>query len=101
MAPQASGTRRYGVAPIRLVPFFLIDDSVFADVMHHCHSLEVEQLHLFDRMVFISANSSIAVLRTRLHGPGSPRLTSGLAATGEWLPTFCALLIIFAEESTE
>ena len=66
----------------------LTDDSVFADVIHHCLSLEVEQLHLFYRMAFVPANSSIAGLRTRSHGSGSPRLASDLAATGEWLPTF-------------
>lgn len=43
-------TRRYGVVPVRRAPFFLIDDSVLADVIHHCLSLEVEQLHLFYRM---------------------------------------------------
>ena len=80
-------TRRHGVVPIRLVPFFLIDDSVFADVIHHCLSLEVEQLHLFYRMAFVPANSSIAGLRTRSHGSGSPRLTRDLAAAGEWLRT--------------
>ena len=62
--------------------------SVFADIIHHCLSLEAEQLHLFYRMAFVPANSSIAGLRTRSHGPCSPCLTSGLAATGEWLPTF-------------